>query len=473
MAFTLANLIPVIPELFILTMTCIILLVGLYFPKSRATYWLTQLTLLGATALSVQLFAQPTTLAFNDMFILDKVSTLAKIAMYIMSIFAFLYARHYNAERQIAENEYTILGLFAILGMMVMVSAYNLLTVFLGIELLSLSLYAMVAMWRSSGNASEAAMKYFVMGSLASGMILYGLSMLYGATGTLTINAIAEHATNHNLIFTFGLVFLVAGLTFKIGAAPFHLWAPDVYQGAPTSTTLFLSAAPKVAVFALIIRLLTTAVPNLFTDWQQLMMAVAVLSMSLGNIIAIAQSSLKRMLAYSAIAHMGYTALGIVAGTAEGYSAALFYIISYAVMSMGALGTLILLSQRGIDIELFDDLKGLNARNPWLAFIMLVIMFSMAGIPPTVGFFAKLGVLEALVRQNIIWLAALALVFAIIGAYYYLRVVKMMYFDEPEDNTRFVITNDLHLGLTLNGLFVLGLGIFPSALIELCRSVFG
>lgn len=474
MSFTLTHLIPVMPELFILGMTCVILLLGLYLPKQRLTYWLSQLTLLVATILSIQLFSAPTILAFNEMFILDKAATLCKIFIYIMSAFAFLYARQYNHERVIAENEYYILGLFAVLGMMIMVSANNLLIIFLGIELLSLSLYAMAAMWRTSGQASEAAMKYFVMGALASGMLLYGLSMLYGATGSLAITQIAQNTINyqHNLIFAFGLVFITAGLAFKLGAAPFHLWAPDVYQGAPTSTVLFLSAAPKIAVFAIIFRILANALPNLYVEWQQLMIAVAVLSMALGNIIAIAQSSLKRMLAYSAIAHMGYMSLGIIAGTADGYSAALFYIASYALMSLGALGILILLSKQHIEIEHFNDLRGLNERNPWIAFMMLIIMFSMAGIPISVGFFAKLGVLQALVSQHIIWLAALALVFSIIGAYYYLRVVKMMYFDAAENSQAFVVSKDLQLTLTINGLLVLGLGMFPGGLIEICRSAF-
>lgn len=469
------NLVPVIPELFLLSMACIILLAGLYFPKLKLSYGLTQLTLIVSAVLSFSLFAKPSVVAFHGMFILDKMAGFGKIVIDLMAAFAFIYARRYNQERDIPEHEYYVLGLFAVLGMMVMVSAYNFLTLFLGIELLSLPLYAMAAMQRSSGTAAEAAMKYFVMGSLASGMLLYGLSMLYGATGSLALNQVASHvlAGSSNQIFAFGVVFVIAGLAFKLGAAPFHLWAPDVYQGAPTSTVLFLSAAPKVAVFAVTFRLLATALPNLFHDWQQLLIIVAVLSMALGNIIAIVQSSLKRMLAYSAIAHMGYMSLGLIAGTIEGYGAALFYITSYAIMSMGALGTLILLSKQGLEIEQFDDLRGLNARNPWLAFMMLIIMFSMAGIPPTVGFFAKLGVLEALIRQNIIWLAALALVFAIIGAYYYLRVIKMMYFDEPEQTAAVTIDNNLRWTLSLNGLLVLGLGIFPSALIEICRGVFG
>lgn len=473
MIFSQADFIPVVPEMFILGMTCIILLVGLYLPKRHITYGLTQLTLVGAAYLSYRLYSDITVFTFNKMFMLDQVASLCKLLVYVMSSFAFLYACIYNQQRDIAENEYQVLGLFSVLGMLVMISAHHFLTLFLGIELLSLPLYAMSAMWRTSGTASEAAMKYFVMGALSSGMLLYGLSMLYGATGSLHFNPItADVMVQHKLMLSVGLVFVMAGLAFKLGAAPFHLWAPDVYEGAPTSTVLFLSAAPKIAVFAIIYHLLISIFSSLHLQWQQILIVVAILSMSLGNIVAIAQSNLKRMLAYSAIAHMGYMLLGTIAGTAQGYSASLFYITVYALMSMGALGVLILLSKQGFEVENFEDLRGLNTRNPGLAFIMLIMMFSMAGIPPTVGFFAKLGVLQALINQDIIWLAALALVFSIIGAYYYLRVIKMMYFDEPVNNQQIVISNDLHLAISLNGLLILGLGVFPSSLIEVCQRAF-
>jgi NADH-quinone oxidoreductase subunit N len=320
-------------------------------------------------------------------------------------------------------------------------------------------------------------MKYFVMGSLASGMLLYGMSMIYGATKTLDIGQIATAiatmpSLEHNLILIFGLVFIVAGLAFKFGAAPFHLWAPDVYQGAPTSTVLFIGSAPKIAILVLTLRLVIEAMPALQAQLQQLLIILAVLSMAIGNIVAIVQNNLKRMLAYSAVAHMGYMLLGLIAGTPQGYGAAMFYMITYTLMSLAAFGAIILVSRAGIEADRFDDLKGLNVRSPWLAFMMLIVMFSMAGIPPFVGFFAKLAVLEALVKVDLIWLVVVALVLSVIGAYYYLRVVKMMYFDAPEDNTPIVNSIDMRAAISINGILILGLGIIPGGLLQICRQVF-
>ncbi|CAM4408730.1 MAG: NADH-quinone oxidoreductase subunit N [Legionellaceae bacterium] len=471
MLFSQNHFIPVIPELFLLGMVCIILIQGLFFKKTA--YFLSQLTLLLLACLTIKLSYLPTTYAFNHMFVLDKVASLSKLFIYLMTSFAFWLARRYNDERKIAENEYIVLGLFSVLGMMIMVSASNFLSLFLGIELLSLPLYAMVAMHRTSAIASEAAMKYFIMGSLASGLFLYGLSLLYGATGTLNLQDIIHLTqTTNKLLLSFSLIFIIASLCFKLGVAPFHFWAPDVYEGAPTSTVLFLSAAPKIAVFVITFRILGNAFLHLYNDWQGIIITVAILSMAIGNIIAIAQSNLKRMLAYSSIAHMGYMSLGIIAATPNGFSASFFYVTAYALMSITALGTLILMSQKGKELDHFNDLRGLNIRNPWLAFMMLIVMFSMAGIPVSIGFFAKLGVLQALITQNMIGLAALALIFSIIGAYYYLRVVKIMYFDKPEEKSPIIISKDLQLILSITGLLILGLGIFPNALLELCRYVF-
>lgn len=478
MNFETPNFTPAIPELFMLGMTCLTLLADLFAGKFRAimTYGLVQLALMGSALLTIVFFPQSFTLTFSGSFVLDPLACLLKLFIYITSFFTFLYSRDYVLKREIPYGDYYVLGLFSVLGMMVLVSAYSLLTLFLGLELMSLPLYTMIALRRDSANAAEGAMKYFVMGALASSMLLYGMSMIYGATQTLAINDIVHiiksSHTEHSLVLVFGLVFLVAGTVFKIGAAPFHMWVPDAYQGAPTSVTLFLSAAPKIAALGLAIRLFINAMPDLVMQWRELLILVAILSMSLGNFVAIVQSNIKRMLAYSAIAHMGYMSLGLLAGTPDGYGAATFYMIAYAIMSLGAFGILVMLSRVGLEAENIADLRGLNTRDPWLAFMMLLIMFSMAGIPPTVGFFAKLGVLEALISVHLVWLAVLALLFAIVGAYYYIAVVKVMYFEEPEKSAPITIAFDNRLAITINGLAVLLLGIFPSFLIDFCRQVF-
>jgi NADH-quinone oxidoreductase subunit N len=483
MAFQVPEFLPALPEIFVLIMGCVVLLADLFIEKRRpgTTFVLTLLTLLIAAGLTAWLYysvyGADRVFTFNQMFVLDPLASVAKLFIYGTSFFAFLYARVYNQQREILSGDYYILGLFAVLGMMVTVSSYTLLTLFLGLELLSLPIYAMVALWRRSESASEAAMKYFVMGALASGMLLYGMSMIYGATGSLDIGQIAlvismMSSIEHNLILVFGLVFIVAGLAFKFGAAPFHLWVPDVYQGAPTSTVLFIGSAPKIAILVLTVRLLIEAMPGLQEQTQQLLIVLAVLSMGLGNIVAIVQNNLKRMLAYSAIAHMGYMLLGLLAATPQGYGAALYYMITYTLMSLAAFGGIILVSRAGIEADRFEDLKGLNARSPWLAFMLLLVMFSMAGIPPFVGFFAKWAVLEALVKVDMVWLVVVALIFSVIGAYYYLRVVKMMYFDAPEDTTPIVNGWDLRTAITLNGALILGLGIIPGGLLDVCRRVF-
>jgi NADH-quinone oxidoreductase subunit N len=483
MTFETPDFLPALPEIFVLVMACVVLLADLFVEKRRpgTTFVLTLLTLVvaaGLTAWLYNFYGPDREFTFSNMFVLDPLASVAKLFIYGTSFFAFLYARAYNQQREILSGDYYILGLFAVLGMMITASSYTLLTLFLGLELLSLPIYAMVALWRRSEGASEAAMKYFVMGSLASGMLLYGMSMVYGATKSLDIAQISlvismMPSLEHNLILVFGLVFIVAGLAFKFGAAPFHLWAPDVYQGAPTSTVLFIGSAPKIAILVLTVRLLIEAMPSsLQAQIQQLLIVLALLSIGLGNIVAIVQNNIKRMLAYSAIAHMGYMLLGLLAGTPQGYSAALFYMIAYTIMSLAAFGCLMMVSRAGFDADRFDDLKGLNKRNPWLAFMMLLVMFSMAGVPPSIGFFAKLAVLEALVKVDMTWLVVVALIFSVIGAYYYLRVVKMMYFDAPEDKTPIVNGWDMRAAITLNGALILGLGILPGGLLDICRRVF-
>ena len=373
-------------------------------------------------------------------------------------------------------GDYYLLGLFSTLGMITLVSAHSLLTIYLGIELLSLPLYAMTAIRRTNVESSEAAMKYFVMGAIASGMLLYGISLLYGATGALDLHdiaiAVAKDWKLESGLLSFALVFIIAGVGFKIAAMPFHMWVPDVYQGAPTSVTLFIGTAPKIAAIGMALRILNLGLQDIAMQWQQLILVMALLSAGLGNLFAITQNNIKRLLAYSAISHMGYALFGILAATASGYAAALYYVLVYSIMSASAFGIIILLSRAGVEIENVDDLKGLNKRSPWLAFMMMIVMLSMAGIPPAVGFFTKLLVLKALVSANMTWVAALGLIFAVVGAFYYLRIIKVMYFDDTEDRTPIVLSKTTKLIYSANCLSLLYLGIFPSALIAICMNAF-
>ncbi|TAK76819.1 MAG: NADH-quinone oxidoreductase subunit NuoN [Gammaproteobacteria bacterium] len=479
MNFSIPQFSVALPEIFLLCMASFILLVDVYVPQRHRilTYILVQATLVIAFLLTVPEFKEypEPIITFSGHYIVDKLAVLSKLFIYLFSFFAFAYAREYLKSHHIARSEYYLLGLFAVLGMSVMASAYSLLTIYLGLELLSLSLYAMVAMYKDSNMATEAAMKYFVLGGLASGLLLYGISILYGITGTIQIDGMAQILQTHqDLLPLFALIFVISGLIFKFGAVPFHMWVPDVYQGASTPTTLFIASAPKVAAFAITLRILVQAMPSLSVNWAHLLMVMAILSMFLGNVLAIAQSNLKRMLAYSSIAHIGYTLLGILAGpnSTSGYSAAMFYISTYVLVAAGAFAVITLMSNEGIDFDKLEDYRGLNARNPWLAFMMLLILFSMAGIPPTVGFFAKLGLLEALVQAHLVWLAVLALVFALIGAYYYLRVVMLMYFEEPAEGTASLpvkLSPTMAAAITLNGSAALVLGLLPSFFIDLCR----
>jgi NADH-quinone oxidoreductase subunit N len=464
------------PEIFVLSMACIILVLDLFLSDRERfiTYWLTQLTLVFAAVITLSISNGQTETAFFGTFIADPMSVVLKVFIYIVTAIAFLYSRHYLELRGLFKGEYYVLGLFGMLGMMIMVSAHSLLTVYLGLELLSLCLYAMVAFNRDTYACSEAAMKYFVLGALASGMLLYGMSMVYGITGSLDITEIAAYTaqqSEHSIGLVFALVFLVVGIAFKLGAVPFHMWVPDVYQGAPTPVTLYIGSAPKIAAFAMVMRILTDSMGAMVDDWQGMLVILAVLSLAIGNVVAIAQTNLKRMLAYSTISHVGFMLLGILAGTSEGYAAAMFYIITYSLMATGAFGMIILLSRAGFEADEIDDFKGLNQRHPWYAFIMLILMFSMAGVPPTVGFFAKLSVLQAIVHIDMVWLAGIAVFFSVIGAFYYIRLIKVMYFDDAVDNQPLATQFDLRFGLTLNGLAVLLLGFFPGSLMALCASV--
>ncbi|HLB48822.1 MAG TPA: NADH-quinone oxidoreductase subunit NuoN, partial [Anaerolineales bacterium] len=382
-------------------------------------------------------------------------------------------------DRDLLKGEFFVLTLFAMLGMMVMISANHFLTLYLGLELLSLCLYALVALNRDSASSTEAAMKYFVLGALASGLLLYGMSMIYGATGSLDISAVAkalEGGRPVKTVMVFGLVFVVAGLGFKLGVVPFHMWIPDVYHGAPTAVTLFIGSAPKLAAFAMAMRLLVNGLLALAVDWQQMLVIMSVLSMAIGNLAALAQTNIKRMLAYSTISHMGFMLLGLLSGVvnnnwlnaADAYSAAMFYAVVYVLMSLGAFGMVILLSRAGFEAENLSSFKGLNRRSPWFAFIMLLLMFSLAGIPPTAGFYAKLSVLQATVAAGQVWLAVVAVMFSLVGAFYYVRVVKLMYFDEAQDTAPLEARLDMGVLLSANGLAVLLLGILPGPLMQLC-----
>ncbi len=477
------NFVPAIPEIFVLIMACVTLMVGVFAEKwKNISYYLVQITLVIATWLTWHVYANfdlaSVVHTFHDSFVLDKLAVVLKIFIFLSAFLTFLYSRQYNDERRIPANEFYVLGLLSVLGMMILVSSYNLLTIFLGLELLALPIYAMVALQRGKARCIEAAMKYFVIGAIATGMLLYGMSMIFGATHSLDIAQIAKviSATpgTQSLIFVFGLVFLMAGIAFKLGAAPFHMWVPDVYDGSPSSVTLFISTAPKIAAFGLIIRLLVEALPGLHVQWQEMWIVIALLSMAIGNIVAIAQTNIKRLLAYSSIAHMGYMILGLACGTARGNAAALFYMISYVIMTLGAFGMIILMSKAGFEANEISDFAGLNNRNPWLAFLMLIVMFSMAGIPPLVGFIAKVGVLEALIQVHLVWLAVVAILFAIVGAYYYIRVIRVMYFNDVpvENNEPIRFSGDATIALTLNGIAVLVLGVFPGALFSLSHLTF-
>lgn len=472
-------------EIFMLAMACLILIVDLFVKdKNRtATYVLTQLALAGTAAVTVVTSSGQVSYTFSNMFVSDLMADLLKFLVYASVMIVLFYSRTYVLERpQMAKGEFYVLSLFATLGMMVMISAGHFLTVYIGIELLSLSLYSMVAMNRDSVQSTEAAIKYFVLGALASGLLLYGMSMIYGATGTLEISALAQRlfgGEGNGIILSFGLVFLIAGIAFKLGVVPFHMWIPDVYHGAPTAVTLFIASAPKLAAFAIVIRILVNGLIVASRDWQTMLIILSVLSMAVGNFAAIAQTNIKRMLAYSAISHMGFMLLGMATGVIGGdarfifnaYSSSMFYVVTYVLTSLGAFGTVLLLSRAGFESDEISDFAGLNKRNSWYAAIMMMMMFSMAGIPFFVGFFAKFSVLQAVVAAGHLWLALAAVFFSLVGAYYYLRVVKVMYFDPPPANAAPIkAPMDVKLLMSANGLAVALIGIFPNSLMMLCAT---
>jgi NADH-quinone oxidoreductase subunit N len=473
MSFSVNDLMPLLPEVFLLCAVSLILILDLFISDRNRfiTYALTQLTLLGCAWLTVATSQSGVVFAFNDMFVDDPMSDILKLMVYLAVSILLVYSRTYIQLRGMYRGEFFVLALFAMLGMMIMISANHFLLLYLGLELLSLSLYAMVALQRDSAVATEAAMKYFVLGALASGMLLYGMSMIYGVTGSLDISTVAttiQDGVDNKLVLTFGLVFVVAGLGFKLGVVPFHMWVPDVYQGAPTAVTLFIGSAPKIAAFAFVIRLLIQGLEGLIQDWQGMLVIMAILSMAIGNITAIAQTNIKRMLAYSTISHMGFLLLGFLSGSLGGYSASMFYVLVYVLMSLGTFGMIMLLSREGFEAENLEDFKGLNQRSPWYAFLMLLLMFSMAGVPPTVGFYAKLSVLQAALQAGFVWLVVAAVLLSVVGAFYYLRVVKLMYFDAPKETFPIQPEFDIKVMMSANGLAVLALGILPQPLMALC-----
>ncbi|NUZ08143.1 NADH-quinone oxidoreductase subunit NuoN [Piscinibacter koreensis] len=475
----------VYPEIALLAAACVIALVDLWStdPHRSLTYWLTQASLAGVAVLQAVYFDQGLThYAMQRMVVADPMGHLLGAFATIAVMVSLAYARPYAAERDMLKGELFTLSMFALLGILVMLSANNFLVIYLGLELMSLSLYALVAMRRDDTGATEAAMKYFVLGALASGFLLYGLSMMYGATGSLEISEVFRAINTGQpakAVLVLATVFIVAGLGFKLGAVPFHMWVPDVYQGAPTAATLFVGAAPKLAAFAITLRLLVEGMLGLAIDWQQMLIVLSVGSMLLGNLVAIAQNNIKRMLAYSTIGQIGFMLLGLTPGVVSGntvsasnaYSSAMFYVVTDVLTTLGTFGIVMLLSRRGHEAEFIDDFKGLARRSPWFAGVMAIFMFSLAGIPPTVGFYAKLAVLQALVSTNVAGyttLAVIAVVLSLLGAFYYLRVVKVMFFDDPVDAQPIVASREVRTLVSINGLAILVLGIVPGGLMQLC-----
>ncbi|WP_426661240.1 NADH-quinone oxidoreductase subunit NuoN [Rhodanobacter aciditrophus] len=476
---TLNDVLVLLPEFYLVAAACLLLLLDAFMrPEQRGTlHWISIVVLLVAAYMVIAGQPDVTVTAFGDMFVRDQTSEILKVFALLCTVLVFVYARPYLLERRQFVGEFYTLMIFAVIGVMLLVSAGNLVMVYLGLELLTLSSYALVALNRDSPLSSEAAIKYFVLGALSSGMLLYGMSMVYGATGTLDLAqlhaAVTHSAMPHLLVF--GLIFMLVGIAFKLGAAPFHMWIPDVYQGASTPVTTFIASTSKLAAFGMAWRLLESGLGDLSQYWQPMLAVVAVLSMAIGNLVAIVQSNLKRMLAYSTISHMGYLLMGLVNAGPEGYSAAMFYAISYALMSTVAFGVILALARAGFECEEIADLKGLNQRSPWFAALMALSMFSLAGVPPLYGFYAKYLVLQAAIDAHMLWLALAGAVFAIIGLYYYLHVVKVMYFDKPVEGGADQSTPDgsLRVVLSINALALLVLGVYWGPLLGWCRHSFG
>jgi NADH-quinone oxidoreductase subunit N len=476
-----------LPETVLATGICVVLLVELFRPKrgKDLTFLAAIVTLLACAIATARLDPNSTQIVMGGAFIADPTARFLKLFSFTVVATVFLYTRFFLAHRrsdpgdpgdQGAWGEFYLLGLFALLGIMVMISGYSLLALYLGLELMSLALYTMVAFERDSPIGAESAMKYFVLGAIASGTLLYGISIIYGVTGTLNLSDIAAVLRSghpNSLAIQLGLAFLVAGIAFKFGAVPFHMWIPDVYHGAPACATLFIATAPKIASFALALRILVEGFGPVAGDWQPMVAVLAVLSLGVGNVLAIAQTNIKRMLGYSTISHVGFILLGLIAGTGDGVRAAMFYTIVYVLMTAAAFGIVILLTRDGAEADQLDDLRGLNERSPWFALVMLLVMISMIGVPPLAGFAAKWWVLTALIDAHHPWLAVAGILFSVIGAFYYLRVIRLMYFEGPEDKSLLRPGFDMRLILSLNGAVILLLGIFPDRLLKLCTQLLG
>jgi len=468
-----ASLAPAVAEIWLVFAICVLLLVEVFAGTRRPglVATLTLLTLAVGAALTVRYGQVPhRVLLFDGTYVADELAVVLKLAGFLFVAVALLYSRDYLENRNIQRGEYYVLALTALLGIFVLVSANSLVTVYLGVELLALSVYAMVAFDRDSGVSAESAMKYFVLGAIASGMLLYGMSLIYGLTGTLDLGEIAVRLPaplSPGVVL--GLTFIVVAVAFKLGAVPFHMWLPDVYEGAPTSVTLFISTVPKIAYFALALRLLAQGLAGTEVEWTQMLAALAVLTLIVGNVVAIVQTNLKRMLAYSAIANVGFILLGFVAGTADGYAAALYYTLQYVLVTLGSFGVILLAGAKGFEADRLDDYKGLQHRDPLLAATMMVAMFSLAGVPPFIGFWAKLRIIQALWESNHLWLVLLAVTMSVVGAYYYLRVVKLMYFDEPAGTQPAAAREPgVRIALGLNAAAALALGLLPGPLLDLC-----
>jgi NADH-quinone oxidoreductase subunit N len=475
MVLTMAEVLPAAAEIFVALSACVLLLVdALAGARARGlTFVLAIAALAGAAWVTSTVAVDARSVLLAGHFVADPMGTVLKLFAYGAAAVTLLYSRDYLERRDLLKGEYLVLALFAVLGIQVIVSAGSLLSLYLGIEIMSLALYAMIAFDRDNGVAAESAMKYFVLGAIASGALLYGISILYGVTGSFLLDGVAAAVGSGRapIGLLFGLAFIVVGVAFKFGAVPFHMWLPDVYHGAPTPVTLFVGSAPKIASFALAMRVLAEGLGGVADAWQDMLIVLAALSMIVGNVVAIAQTNIKRLLAYSTISHVGFIFLGVLAANPAGYRAAMFYTLTYVVMTTAAFGIVLWMSRKGFEADALDDYKGLNRRNPWFAFVMLLVMFGLAGVPPTVGFWAKLQVIAAVLDVGLTGLAALAVLMSVIGAFYYLRVVKLMYFDEPTVSGPVEAKLAVRVLLSLNGLTILALGLYPGVLLRLCEHV--
>jgi NADH-quinone oxidoreductase subunit N len=477
---TLNDVLVIVPELYLTAAACLVLLFDVFIREDQRdlTHWMAVVVMAVAIVLVIRGQPPEAATAFGGMFVRDHMAEILKVTVLSATILMFVMARPWLKDRKLFMGEFYALSMFSVLGVMLLVSAGSLITVYLGLELFSLPAFALVALNRESKISSEAAMKFFVLGALATGLLLFGMSLIYGATGSLDLHTIfAAIGTTPRLhLLQFGLVFLVVGIGFEFGAVPFHMWLPDVYEGAPTPIAMYISAVPKLAAVGLAYRLLEVGMGPLAGDWRMMLAIMAALSLAIGNVVAIAQANLKRMLAYSTISHMGFVFLALSNPTPEGYASAVFYAVCFALMETVAFGVILALARRGFECEMIDDLKGLNRRSPWFAGMMALSMFSLAGIPPLWGFAAKVLVLKAAIDGGMLWLAIVAIIFSIIGLFYYLRVVKVMYFDAPVEGVEPLQPKRdplLRLVLSINALGLLAMIFFSGTLFEWCRAAFG